>query len=345
MVESRRNAMLDGKGQLYVAQTPIPELKPGEVLVKVGASLISPGTELAGIKNRRGNPSDAAPRSIGYQNAGTIIAMGEGCHGLQVGDRVACMGSGAAHSDYSVVPCNLCVKLPEGVTFEEGAFNHLGATALQAVRRGQLELGENVAVMGLGIVGQLIAQLAGIAGCRVLGVDGLKNRIDKAVETGIDKAVTLDEDQVGAMKELSRGYGMDCGFICFGGEATGALETLISMAKVAPDGHKMGRVVIVGGAKITYSFPTRLGNMDIRAASRTGPGYHDKDYEYGRDYPATLVQWTTQRNLEDVVWWIDAGKLKVRPLITHRYPLDRVAEAYELLIENPGEALGVILTP
>jgi NADPH2:quinone reductase len=347
LAKDRRIAMLNGKGEIYAGEAPIPEVKAGEVLVKVEASLISAGTEISGIRARRDNPSESvSTRTLGYQNAGTIVDKGEGCDKFNIGDRVACMGGGAAHTEYSVVPCNLCVKIPDGVTYEEGAFNHLGATALQAIRRADLQLGEYVTILGLGIVGQIAAQLAQIAGCHVMAVDGVKSRVEKARELGIERAVVLgEEDPVEVMAEFSRGYGMDCGIICFGGEATKAVESLVKMAKKAPDGHQMGRIVIVGGAHISQSFPTYLGNMDIRASSRTGPGYHDNAYEYGRDYPSAIVQWTTQRNLEEIIILINNGKLKVTPLITQRYPLDQVAEGYEKLIQSPNEALGVILKP
>ncbi len=147
------------------------------------------------------------------------------------------------------------------------------------------------------------------------------------------------------MVEFSKGYGINSGFIYFGGGTTRVLESLVNMARIAPDGHGMGRIMILGGAHISKSFPTSLGNMDIRASSRTGPGYHDDAYEYGRDYPPAIVQLTIQRNLEEAIRFIDASKLKVESLITQRYAPDRVAEGYEKLIQTPNEALEVILKP
>lgn len=113
--------------------------------------------------------------------------------------------------------------------------------------------------------------------------------------------------------------------------------------KTAPDTHRMGRIIIVGGAAITQHFPTALGHIDIRPSCRTGFGYHDKAYERGADYPPVIVPWTTRRNLEEVLRLMEEGRLEVKPLITHRFKLQEAAEACDALIERPHEAIGVIL--
>ena len=113
--------------------------------------------------------------------------------------------------------------------------------------------------------------------------------------------------------------------------------------KTTPDTHKMGRIVIVGGATISHEFAVGLGNLDIRSSSRTGPGYHDKNWEHGRNYSPVFVEWTTQRNLEEILRWIREKKLDVKLLITDEVSLVQAPEACEKLIQHPDQALGVIL--
>ena len=80
------------------------------------------------------------------------------------------------------------------------------------------------------------------------------------------------------------------------------------------------------------------------SAARTGPGYHDEDYEHGADYPPVFVPWPTQRNLELSLRLMSEGKVQVKPLITDIIPIDRAPEGCEKLIQTPNEALGVVFT-
>lgn len=343
----RKVAAIDGKGRFHVIEEPIPEPKPGQVLIEVAASLISPGTELGGIARRRENPTDAPPRPFGYQNAGTVIRLGEGVDRFAVGDRVACMGGGfAQHATHAAVPVNLTVPIPEGVSFEEAAFCHLAATALHAVRRAEPAFGENFAVSGLGVVGQLAVQLARLSGTHVVGLDRLPKRLDVAKACGADAVFNVaEEDPVPLVAAFCRGHGLDAGIIAFGGDGTEALEQLYAMMKPAPDTHRWGRIVVVGGITVTVTLADRLGNVDIRSSARPGHGYHDEAWEHGADYPAVIVKWTTQRNLEECLRSIAEGTLKVEPLISDVFGLDEAPAACEKIVASPADTLGVVLKP
>ena len=339
---------IDGAGQGVCLEEDVPQAGPGQVLVRVRASLISPGTELGRVKGMRGRPKrELEPRPFGYANAGEVEVLGAGVEQYRVGQRVACMGGGyALHSDWARVPQNMCVALPDEVGFAQGAFAHLAATGLHAVRRIQPLFGENGLVMGLGLVGQLGAQFAQLSGCHVMGVDHFERRREIARQIGIEAAVDPGaEDPVERAGQFTGGYGMDFGLIAFGGEATSAFEQIYQSLKQAPDTHRMGRIVLVGGAQVTHGFGSSLGNVDVRSAARTGPGYHDEAYERGRPYPPVFVEWPTQRNLAECMRAIGAGKLQVDPLITHRFPLNRIDAAVDALVETPDQALGVILEP
>jgi len=344
--KKRKVVMMGGDGRIVVEREPIPELQAGRVLVRVADCLISPGTELGGVKKRREKPnSDVQPRPFGYGNAGSVIESGQGAEDILPGTRLACMGGGyALHATHASVPRNLTEPIPGEVSFEEASFAHLAATALHAVRRAELQLGEHALVMGLGLVGQLCMRLSYLAGGHVLGVDRYPMRTKIAQDAGLQAAaLSEDLDLVDLTQELSRGHGFDCVFIAFGGDATEALKMALPALKLSPDGHRMGRVVIVGGATICHPFAAGMGNVDVRSSARPGPGYHDEAWEHGANYPPVFVPWTTKRNLEACLRWIQEGRLSVKELITHRFPLDEAPEACELLVQKPDEALGVIL--
>ncbi|MCS7253391.1 MAG: zinc-binding alcohol dehydrogenase [Armatimonadota bacterium] len=344
----RKFAAMTGDGRVVIDEGDIPSVGCGEVLVEVHASLISPGTEMGTLLARRRSPKPCGEiQPFGYSNAGVVIAKGAMCDEFEIGMRVACMGSGyALHATHALVPKNLCVPIPDGVSYEEASFVHLAATALQAIRRAELQIGEYVAVVGLGIIGQVACQLAKLSGAFVIAFDKLNMRLNLAKELGADEVVNLlQQDPIDVSFKFTDGFGIDCGIIAFGGDATDAFDMLLRMMKVAPDTHRMGRIVVVGGCNARLNFPVPFGNMDIRASSRTGPGYHDEAWERGDNYPSVFVRWDTRTNMRLILRLILEGKLNVRRLITHEFPLSEAAMACDLLIENPDAALGVILKP
>jgi threonine dehydrogenase-like Zn-dependent dehydrogenase len=343
----RRVACIDGRGMGMLIEEELAAPPPGQLQVEVRASLISPGTELGRVGALRQAPVEQEPRPFGYANAGLVTAVGAGVTDVQPGDRVACMGGGfALHADAVHVPVNLTAPVPEGVDFESAAFAHLAATALHAMRRVAPVFGENGMVVGLGLVGQLTAQFGQLSGCHMMGVDRFSSRRDLAVACGVELVVGAAEDDcVASAAQATDEYGMDFGVIAFGGDGTSAFEQIVACLKRTPDTHRMGRIVIVGGARIEHGFAAALGNVDVRSAARTGPGYHDEAWEHGAGYPPVFVEWPTRRNLTECLRAIADGRLQVAELITHRYDLAGIAEAVDELVERPEQALGVVLTP
>src|SRR5512144_304921 len=206
-------------GRTEVADVPCPAPRPGTALVRTEASLVSAGTERMVVEfaeksllgKARSRPDlvrqminkarregllptiEAAfnrldqPMVLGYSSAGTITALGRGMEGFQVGDRVACAGGTyAVHAEYAVVPRNLLVKLPDAVDFESAAFTTLGAIAMHGFRLAQPQLGERVAIIGMGLLGLLAAMIARAAGCHVFGVDLDAQRIALARSLGLE---------------------------------------------------------------------------------------------------------------------------------------------------------------
>ena len=334
-------------GRIGLSEEDIPPLKPGAVLVKVRNSLVSPGTELNGgwraLKEQWDNPpAGAKKRPFGYSNSGVVLEVGQGVEEFKPGDRVACVGVGyAVHANFAVAPHNLCVALPDKVSHAQGAYAMLAATALNALRRGQPQFGEYAAVVGLGILGQLTAQLYQLAGNYVIGWEMIPLRVEIARQWGIhETALVGQEDEIEKTRAFTRGYGLDAAVFAVAGRGDQAFARVEKCLKCSPDGHPMGTLVIVGGMPFDYT--ARTTNFDIRRASRTGPGYHDEAWEFGADYPPVFMRWTTRTNLELCMRLIAEGKLKVDGLTTHVIPLARVEEGLGAIIHDPDRILGVV---
>lgn len=342
----KKTAVIRFDGKLSTVVEDIPELKEGEVLVEVHASLISPGTEMSLAKKRRVAPeAGAADVKFGYSNAGIVLKTCGDSKDIVPGMRVAAMGAGAAeHTTHAIVPVNLVVPIPDNVTFAQASYLSLAATALQAVRRTDVKFGEYGNVLGLGIVGNLACQLYKLAGCRVFGEDGFALRTKIARKCGIETVNFKRKNVEEYRKNFAAPYGLDFSLFAFGGNAEPAFMSIKKAMKVSADGHAMGNIVLVGGCRVPVDGGAASGNLNICVSSRTGAGYHDKVWEYGADYPAAFVQFTTQRNARELIRLIAEKRLLVDPMTTHVLPLDEAEKAGDLLCETPDKALGVVFT-
>ncbi len=353
MAQTHRALYVDGSGRGLIQDRPTPEVRPGYVLVRNRASMFSQGTQMTHVINDRKSPRpDAAPQIKGYQSAGEVVALGEGVTTREIGQRVACMsgveqyeGVGAYHADYVVVGVNLTSPIPDGVSYEHAASSHLAATAMNAIRRSELQLCEEVLVVGLGVVGQFCVRLAALAGTRVTGWDLYGPRRSAATAGGARLALDpRSTDPIAPTRDATRGRGLDCAIIAYGGDDSETFQQIVDCMKVSPDTHQMGRIVIVGGFAFHHRWAASLGNLDVRSAARTGPGFLDPAYEAGADYPAVFVQWTTQRNLEECMRLMAEGRLAVERIITHRFPMGRAPEAVDLIAEHSDQCVGVVIT-
>ena len=346
--DQRTTAAIDSAGRGVLITEPMPELLPGHVAVRLTASMISPGTQLNGVKDKRENPGDASapPRPFGYQAAGEVVALGDHVNGLNVGDRVACLGPGAKHTDWAIIPQNLCGKVPDNVSDADASAMNLMLTAQQAIRRAEPVLGEYMLIVGMGLVGQYAAQLANLAGMETMAWDTMDSRLRIAEQCGVRATVNIKSQDVAALcSEWTEAHGFDAAVMAIGGDGTAALESVRDVMKVSPDRHFMGRVVMVGGLSTTVRWGAAMGNLDLRCSGRSGPGYHDKQWETGeREYPPVFVRWSAQERMRLTLRWLADGRLKTEPLITHRMPLENVSDAVDMLIERPETACGVVLT-
>jgi predicted dehydrogenase/threonine dehydrogenase-like Zn-dependent dehydrogenase len=284
------------------------------------------------------------PKALGYSSSGVVVGVGEEVTDLSVGDQVACAGAGyAVHAEFACVPRLLVARIPadSAVTHEESAFTTLGAVAMHGIRTADAKLGDIVAVIGLGLLGQLTVQLLKAAGCHALGMDIAAERAELAFRLGADDvSVTAN-----GLRELcfhhSHGHGADAVLIT---AETSSSEPVNLAAEVVRD---RGAVVAVGtvGMDIPRK-PFFEKEINFRVSRSYGPGRYDSAYEQkGRDYPIGFVRWTETRNMEAFVQLLSAGKVDTKSLVTHRFPIERAARAYELIVGKTGEPfLGVLIT-
>lgn len=361
-------------GEAIVAEVPIPATSPDKILVRVARSLVSAGTERMVvdfaeknlIQKARSRPDLvkqtlekaqregvlttyeavqnrlALPMALGYSCAGVVLEVGQAVTGIRPGDRVACAGGGyAVHAEVVAVPQNLVVRLPETVDFEAAAFTTLGAIALQGIRLADVKLGEVVAVIGLGLLGQLTVQMLKAAGCVVIGMDIQPERAALALQSGADAATASEEEFVALASQHSQGHGVDAALITADTKSNGPVALAGEIAR------KKGVVVAVGA--VGMEIPRKVyyeKELAFHISSSYGPGRYDPDYEEkGRDYPYAYVRWTENRNMQAFVQMLGAGQVDVRPLISHRFSIEKATQAYDLITGKLDEPfLGVLLT-
>lgn len=330
----RRVVARDG-GAVVEAISPPPIPAKG-YLVASECSLISAGTELMAIAaSAAGGPA----RPLGYSLVGRVVASGPEAPPLTPGQRVTCAGfQWAWHAEQAAVPFRMTTVVPEAVPAEAAAFTTLGALALHALRQGQVTIGERAVVIGLGVVGQVLAQTLLAAGADVCGVDLLASRRAKAARLGVPLVLGAGDDDLAAtVRDWSAGFGADTIFLCTtGGE--GVVELACAMAR------DRGRIVIVGTPPLNVPRdPFFARELTLTIARAYGPGRYDPVYEEeGIDYPVGYVRWTQERNRIEFLRLLARGLVEVAPLISHRFALTDAAAAYGLLRDEPGSAIGVL---
>lgn len=355
-------------GKTELSDVPCPGVKPGHLLIRTAASVVSAGTERmlvefgkAGyLSKARQQPEKVLqlvekvktdglllaleavrarldrPLPLGYANAGRVLAVGDGVKGFSVGDRVVSNGH---HAEVVCVPVNLCARIPDQVSDEAAAFTVIGSIGLQGIRLAQPTLGETFAVNGLGLIGLITAQLLQASGCKVLGIDPDQSKLAVARQFGVETVdLSKGEDPVGYGMAFSHGRGVDGVII------TAATRSSAPVHQAAQMCRKRGRIILVGVTGLELSRNDFYEKeLSFQVSCSYGPGRYDPAYEqYGRDYPPGYVRWTEQRNFEAVLDMLASGRLNTDPLVSHRFPLDQALKAYELLASGK-PLLGIVL--
>ena len=357
-----------GIKEIIVDDVPAPMAAAHHVLIRPVFSLISSGTETASIhqegvlKEVKDNPShlrkiwnvvkvngpvrtlnevyakySSEYAVIGYSGAGIVVDKHATVSDLHVGERVAYGGEGTGHGEIITTGRNLVARIPDAVPFEHACFSTLASIALNAVRIANISLGDSVAVIGLGLVGQLVAQLARLQGAVVIATDLRPDRVELAGKLGAQHAIAGASGE--AVASLTGGRGADCVIIAAAAKSSAPCQLALEMCR------DRGRMLVVGA--VDMSFPWNdmyLKEIQLFMSRAYGPGSYDPVYEkQGRDYPVSYVRWTENRNMEEVLRLMGTGQLNVQPLITHEYPLEQAPEAYQTIMSPASNSLAVLL--
>jgi predicted dehydrogenase len=346
-------------GSLEVGEVPMPAIGPHDVLVRTRYSFVSLGTERMKVSQARMGLAAKArerpdqvrqvldtmreqglvptirkvqerlksPSTLGYSCSGTVAGVGDRVDGFRVGDLVAAIGEGAAtHAEYNAVPRNLVAPVPDGVDLEAASSTAIGAIAIHALRQARLELGETVAVVGLGLVGQFLVQVCLANGCRVLGIDPDAAKCELARRSGAQAACGPDEETaLHHALRLSEGEGVDAVVLTVSTKDLAPVELAAALVR------DRGRVVCLGAAAIELDYRTWFAKeIDFRFSRAMGAGMYDPAY-FGRDadYPAGYVRWTANRNMRAFLGLVAHGRIDVAALITHRFAFADATDVFD----------------
>jgi predicted dehydrogenase/threonine dehydrogenase-like Zn-dependent dehydrogenase len=354
-------------GAMSVRDVPEPELDEWRVLVATEASLISAGTERAKVDVARESLIGKARRRpdevrkvldkartegiaatigavrarldelspLGYCAAGRAVRVGSRVRDILPGTLVACGGEDAAHAEVIAVPGSLCVPVPEGIAPAAAAFTTLGAIALHGLRQADVTVGTRVAIVGMGLIGQLTGRIAKAAGCEVLGVDLEEWRLRAAAEAGVADLAVVRGDLAAAGES-------SWDAVIVTAAAPGNNDPVSAATDLARD---RGRIVVVGDVRLDLD-RRRLyeKELELRLARSYGPGRYDTDYEErGLDYPLPYVRWTERRNMVEFLRLVAEGTVAVDDLITHRYPIEEAMRAFDALRSPHERAFAVVI--
>ncbi|MDD5362993.1 MAG: bi-domain-containing oxidoreductase [Ignavibacteria bacterium] len=356
-------------GEMKVDELPVPQLKDGYVLVENYFSLISSGTERTSVETAKASMMGKARsrpdlvkqviesakkeglkatwdkvqnrldnyKELGYSCAG--IVRDSACSEFKPGDRVACAGAAANHSEFVLVPKNLTARVPDNVSFEDAAFTTLGAIAMQGVRQADLRLGEKVAVIGLGLLGIITVQLLKASGCKVIGLDINDNNFQIAETLGCDLTALCNEESVKLVESFTDGYGTDAVIITASSKSNEPVEQALQFAR------RKSNIVVVGavGMNLPRS-PFYEKEINLKISCSYGPGRYDREYEeYGIDYPFEYVRWTEKRNMLSVLELLSENKISFTPLVSHKFNIRDGLLAYDLITGKTDEKYLAVL--
>ncbi len=361
------------KNTLTIEELPLPVCKSGGVLVRSMYSAVSVGTEIMKLKNADLSYFQMAKKKpeqvkdvlntlaqlgpvatyrkvmnkldslspLGYSLVGEVIEIGKGADNFKIGDIVACGGAGYAnHAEVNFIPKNLCAKVPEGVELKEASFSTIASVAMQGFRQTESQIGENVAVIGLGLLGQILIQIIQANGCRAFGFDISQSKCDLAISNGAYFAQTATKTNFEEeLSSLTHGFGCDSVIITTG---TSSNDPIVLAGKIARDRAK---VVDIGITKMDLPWDLYYHKeLDFRFSRSYGPGRYDPVYEEkGVDYPIGHVRWTEQRNMMSVLQLLKDKKIDFSKLITHEFDFSESEKAFLDIKEGKEDYLGVVL--
>ena len=355
-------------GSINVNEIPAPKVKEGYVLIKTSKTLISSGTERSLIEFGKSNYFKKAlsqpekvkevlykvknegfsetykaisnkldtPTPIGYCNVGTVIKVGKGVKNFQIGDKVV---SNGYHSEIVSVPKNLCAKIPKDISDEDAVFSILGAISLQGIRLANTNLGETVAVIGLGLIGLLTVEILKASGCHVIAIDIDEKKVKIARSLGVHSIkLSKTNTAVSTVDKITNGVGVDAAIISSSSSNNDPIELASKLCR------KRGSVVLIGVADLKLNRNIFYGKeLNFQVSCSYGPGRYDKNYEEkGIDYPIGYVRWTENRNILAIIKLIKDKKIEVEKFKSKTFHIEDAKQAYEYMLKNRN-ALGIII--
>lgn len=358
-----------GLKDIIIDEVPDPIVISHHVLVRPVYSLISSGTETASIhtegvlKEVSENPShlskiwevmkDKGPTRttaevyakfseyavLGYSGAGIVVDKHATVTDLEIGDRVSYGGEGTGHAETILTGRNLVARVPEVVPFEHACFATLGSIALNAVRTANISIGDVVAVIGLGLVGQLVAQLVKAHGGVVAAIDLKSERVDLAREMGADCGIIGGPSAAESVGSMTEGRGADCVIVAAAAKSAAPCQQALKLCR------DRGRIVVVGAVEMSFPWGEMyMKEIQLFMSRAYGPGSYDPAYEQkGQDYPIAYVRWTENRNMEEFLRLVATGRVQLQPLVTHRFKLEEATRAYQTILDPTSNSLAVLL--
>jgi predicted dehydrogenase/threonine dehydrogenase-like Zn-dependent dehydrogenase len=364
-----KQVLRKGFKTIVVEEVPEPIVTPHHVLVRPQYSLISSGTESADLhqegvlKEVAEHPShlrriwevaqSAGPlstfrevrakfseyASMGYSGAGIVVDKHPTVTDLEIGDSVAYGGLGTGHAETVLAGRNLVANIPEGVSFQDACFTTLGSIALNSVRIARISLGDSVVVIGLGLVGQLVAQLVRLQGGVSIAIDLRPERAELARRLGASLTLIGDASALDQVRSITNGRGADCVIVAAAAKSADPCQQALRLCR------DRGHIVVVGAVELSFPWEEMyLKEIQLSMARAYGPGSYDPAYELrGQDYPFSHVRWTENRNMEEFLRLVALGRVQVNPLITHRFPQVEAPKAYETILGPASASLAVLL--
>jgi len=362
--------VFDRAGKVVVEEVPVPTPAAHDVLVGVRYSLISAGTEAATLQKTplelarqtwsdpwlRANVKEmltsggwratadrvmdqlSMPRPVGYSGAGVVLETGREVEGIRPGVRVAFATGG--HAEVVCVSRNLLVPIPDGVDDRSACFVTVGGICMQGVRRSGAEIGDVVAVIGQGLIGQVTSQILLAAGANVIGIDVNPAKLARSRAAGVGEVIDASAaDPVAAVRRLTGGLGADRVIVCAQTDDADVANQAMQMCR------RQGRVTFVGIVRMDLErMPFFLGELDLGFSRAYGPGLYDPRYESGAtDYPRHYVRWTAQENMAEFLRLVASGKVHIADFINGIYPVERAQEAYDRVFDRHDPTIAILL--
>ena len=357
MGDTGKRLLVDASGKVYIEEFEPPKPGPGQILVRVTTTQVSAGSEMNVVRRRRqATPeerSSFAPQSIGYTAIGQVAEIGAGITDFAPGERVLCSGNHASHwlvtpgaalSPVGIPQQFTIEKIPAGLSDVQAAFSVLGDIALHGVRLAQLQIGESVAVHGLGVIGQLTVQLCRLSGAHpIIGVDPFPERLTQAAALGSSHLLAVDGGNLveriqqitthpwrwrGSLPGMEPGIGADVQLHC-----TSDISNYPTLIKAAAD---RGRIILVGAT--SGSVPIESNELFRRELTIRG------SYQTGMNDPHPYWPWSRPRNRQVFHDLVLRGQVVVKPLLSHVIPYTEAPALYDLMMNGGAGWMGVCFT-